>query len=353
MPAQHQKHNYAISSNGDGTSTTCTRPSSNIRTTTYAQYTNAASGNRQIDELLQDMKFGRGVAHLDAVDSNDSNNTSCHANEKCFNDITNINNNASMLDGNALTFTTNNTMRRKNYHRRRRDLLVSSMGIISTILLTSSTSSSSSSKHPNPANAFPLLAGQERRQLELCLVTILRVQYWAQTMANNIATVTTEYDADGNITSNRRQWNVQTYYIETRLGSKALLTGRIGGGASEKVYQLASLQIKGCLEDAVYYSKAQGQSSTSRLRAENAADDIVDSLASVVEFDGLETTQDPSPRSSLMISMFKVEKGVFVQRLLLERMIPACRELVGCFGSDVKQRCEVFIQRNYPDEIVV
>ena len=81
------------------------------------------------------------------------------------------------------------------------------------------------------------------------------------------------------------------------------------------------------------------------------AQDIVESLAAVVEFDGLDNTQDPSPRSSLALSMYNDSKGIYVKRLLLERTVPNCVKFVNCFGSDRRVYCERYIRSTYPNEV--
>lgn len=201
------------------------------------------------------------------------------------------------------------------------------------------------------ANAIPFLPpAKERRQLELCIVIILRMQYWAQNVAyklysndNQESTILTPMNA-GNV----QDWNVNKY-LEARLGAKALLTGRIGGGSPPRVYDMSQLKIKECLDDLVYASKAFG---VQRL-AQNDAETIIDSLASIVEFDGLETIIDPSPRSSLMLSMFSIEKGIYVRRMMIERLIPACSRVTKLFGDQVYEVCNQFMLQNYRNEIFV
>ncbi len=88
-----------------------------------------------------------------------------------------------------------------------------------------------------------------------------------------------------------------------------------------------------------------------KLAFQTASEDITESLAAVVEFDGLDNTQDPSPRSSLALSMYNDSKAVFVKRLLLERTVISCNVFVSSFGTDKKLFCERYIRSTYPNEI--
>jgi hypothetical protein len=181
-----------------------------------------------------------------------------------------------------------------------------------------------------PSSANALFGSKDRRQLEVCLVSVLRVIYWAQFTATSLQEAET--------LEQRKQ-----RYIEARLGAKAVLTGKIGGGANGRVYALASVQLPGCLKDLQSYA-------TSRQVAD-LQQDFYESLAAVVEFDGLETLQDASPRSTLTLQQYNRDKSIYVQRLLLERVIPVGEQLVNAFGPDVRQTCLSFIEKYYADEI--
>jgi hypothetical protein len=146
-------------------------------------------------------------------------------------------------------------------------------------------------------------------------------------------------------------------YLEARLGAKALLTQKIGGGANNNVLKLASFNLKECLDDAKYWcnqlAKSNQLTGGKRLctnELSSISDDLVEALASLVEFDGLETTIDPSPRSSLMLSMYTSQKGTFVYRTLTERVIPACEQYLNVF-EDRRRLCLEFIRRDYSDEV--
>lgn len=230
------------------------------------------------------------------------------------------------------------------------------------------------------ANALPFIGGPERRQLELCLVTILRTEYWAMTVAksfkaNQLLSPTT-IDTDGGnstetvntqpeMSANQRKQP----YLQARLGAKALLTQKIGGGANSRVMKLGTLQLKECLDDARYWcgELAKKDQLPAQLTDEvvstkngkrictndlsDAIDELVESLASIVEFDGLETTIDPSPRSSLMLSMYNNQKGTFVYRTIVERVVPGCDRFLEIFGSERRRVVEDFVRRDYGDEV--
>ena len=124
-------------------------------------------------------------------------------------------------------------------------------------------------------------------------------------------------------------------YLEARLGAKALVTGRLGGGATNRVYQLSTLQFRGCLEDIAYYGKSR--------QVSDLCQDLLEAIAALVEFDGLETTTDPSPRSSLTLSMYNPKKATYVERLLSERVVPFSKKLFNSFDPDIRQRCETYV----------
>lgn len=245
---------------------------------------------------------------------------------------------------------------------------------------------------PNIASSSALPSftnpSSERRQLELCLVAVLRTEYWAMAVArllntqlllllpppSNVSSVTTTKEDDDEtqqltpeMTDNQRK----SPYLEARLGAKALLTQKIGGGANSRVRTLGSFQLKECLDDAKYWCREYAQKNPSLLSTTvtitsntnsnaakricsidltNAIDDLIDSLATIVEFDGLETTIDPSPRSSLMLSMYNNQKGTFVYRTLLERVVPSCERILAVFGRERRRIVEEFVRSNYYGE---
>ena len=191
------------------------------------------------------------------------------------------------------------------------------------------------------------------RQLEFILVTILRTQFWAMNIAKSLnSKLLSSTPADTEL-----EENVQKLpYLEARLGAKAMLTQKIGGGATSTVLKVASFNIKECLEDGKYWCNQLSKSNQIDKRIcttdlTSISEDLVESLASIVEFDGLETTIDPSPRSSLMLSMYNPSKGKFIYRTLTERVIPTCERYLDVFGQDRKELCLAFVKRDYSDEI--
>ncbi|KAI2510895.1 hypothetical protein MHU86_3516 [Fragilaria crotonensis] len=164
----------------------------------------------------------------------------------------------------------------------------------------------------------------------------LRVQYWAEAESRDIQI---------NLENDDR---VLDLYLESRLGAKAAVTGKVGGGATSRVYTLASLKFRETLEDLAWYArKAKNK------RADELITDLVEALASLVEFDGLETTLDPSPRSSLMRSMYDRKKLEFLRRMLSERIIPTAQALFNEFDRDVRDICLNYVAVNYPNELPI
>ena len=219
--------------------------------------------------------------------------------------------------------------------------------------------------NPQHVNALPFFGSNNRRQLEICLVTILRVKYWAMTVSNSMNTKLlsdTTNTGIADISPDQKK----APYLEARLGSKALLTQKIGGGANFKVEELGKLQLKECIEDAKYAcselaknNQLPKQQEISAKKAKqvicstelcDASDELLESLASIVEFDGLETTIDPSPRSSLMLSMYNESKGKFIYRTFRERVIPSCERILSVFG-DRRRVVEDYVQRDYAAEV--
>jgi hypothetical protein len=184
--------------------------------------------------------------------------------------------------------------------------------------------------------AFSLFQETNHRQLELCVVSILRLQYWAQNVAFKLQTAKTIDERT-------------SAYVEARLGAKAIVAGKIGGGASYQVFVLKSLQIRECLTDLQYY--AAKNPSNNKKQTAQLAQDLVESLASIVEFDGLETTLDPSPRSSLTLSMYTDTKGNFVNRMLSERIVGLCQDIVRLLGPDTREVCDGYILQYYSSEL--
>lgn len=226
----------------------------------------------------------------------------------------------------------------KTSNQRRRLLLLSGM-LGGSIAGTFGTADPS-----RDAAHAAFLSGPERRQLELCLVAVQRVVYWAQYEAAAFRKAATNQDQS------------KAIYLETRLGAKALLTGKIGGGASGRVYQLASLQLPGCLQDLEWHAGQPNSGSGNRRQQASVSDSrrsFSEALASIVEFDGLETLIDPSPRSSLTLTQYNDSKAVYVRRALEELVIPTGNLLLRAFGPDKLATAQGYVQQYYASEIYV
>ena len=200
---------------------------------------------------------------------------------------------------------------------------------------TAAILSSSSLIGTSPCMAFPFGddVGKDRIQKELCIVNLLRLKYWAQATATKL-----ELSEDPD--------QRQKAYLEARLGAKAIVAKKrkIGGGATPRVFTLLSLQITECLDDLKFYAK-------NNKRVVQLQEDLIDALASIVEFDGLETTLDPSPRSSLTLGQYNDGKALYVRRMLSERVTPLAEELVDYFGPDTRAQCEGYMRDYYPSEL--
>jgi hypothetical protein len=186
-----------------------------------------------------------------------------------------------------------------------------------------------------------LLFSSERRQLEFCLVAVQRVVYWAQYIAADLSSPVSTLET-------RKQ-----RYLEAKLAAKAVLTGKIGGGANYKVYTLSTLQLPGCLQDLEYYATSSSSSSLSSSKLGDLNREFYESLASLVEFDGMDTLTDASPRSSLTLTQYTPQKETYVLRTLLERVIPLGDRIIHSFPDNAVSTCERYIAQNFPDEVFV
>jgi hypothetical protein len=179
---------------------------------------------------------------------------------------------------------------------------------------------------------------ENRRELALCLVNLLRLQYWAENMSSDL----TEHQDE--------EERSKKLYLEARLGAKAAVTNKIGGGATNRVYNIGALKFRETMDDLTWHVSSKGASKNKK-EALQRIEDLIESLASLVEFDGLETTQDPSPRSTLMLSMYDRKKLAFVQRMLAERIIPTAQSLFDDFDPNVREVSLNYVQSTYTNEI--
>jgi hypothetical protein len=192
---------------------------------------------------------------------------------------------------------------------------------------------------PDRADAFSFMdLSEDRRQLDLCLVNVLRLQYWAISLSDKLLELSIDQDMQ----------QLKGTYLEARLGSKVMIakTKKIGGGANANVFMLKGLQLKDCLDDLRFYVDRSSKQQMIRF-----TEDLIEALASIVEFDGLETTQDPSPRSELTLKMFSTQKGVYVQRMLAERVVPLTEDILRLFGPDTKAKTVQVVREFYPKEV--
>eukprot|EP00531_Pseudo-nitzschia_arenysensis_P005030 CAMPEP_0116123842 /NCGR_PEP_ID=MMETSP0329-20121206/4965_1 /TAXON_ID=697910 /ORGANISM="Pseudo-nitzschia arenysensis, Strain B593" /LENGTH=269 /DNA_ID=CAMNT_0003617787 /DNA_START=66 /DNA_END=872 /DNA_ORIENTATION=- len=178
---------------------------------------------------------------------------------------------------------------------------------------------------------------QDRRQKELCLVNLLRLQFWAEKVSDKLK----EIDIDDD--ESRKK-----LYVEARLGSKVMVaeSKKISGGATANVFMLKGLHLRECLDDLTYYADKSSKRQMAQYK-----DDLIESIASIVEFDGLETTQDDSPRSSLTLSMYNSKKSIFVQRMLGERIVPLTNDIFRLFGPEARAQTEYYMREFYPSEM--
>mmetsp|Transcript_5882 Transcript_5882/g.10613 ORF Transcript_5882/g.10613 Transcript_5882/m.10613 type:complete len:329 (+) Transcript_5882:150-1136(+) len=236
---------------------------------------------------------------------------------------------------------------------------------LSNMLISGAALTSSQLLLTQKANAIPFLhGGSDRRQLELCLLTVLRTQYWAKCVAKSLkAKLLTSLEEQEELVYGLSDTQKKQPYLEARLGAKALLSKKIGGGANAKVVKLASFQIKDCLKDGKYWcgvlaksgtlNSSNNQKAVCNQKLEVYGDELIESLASLVEFDGLDNTIDPSPRSSLMLTMYTNDKGVFAYKTLTQRVIPSCENYLEVFGPERRKVCEDFMRRDYAEEMIM
>jgi hypothetical protein len=188
-----------------------------------------------------------------------------------------------------------------------------------------------------PAMAFGFNDSDDRRrQVELCLVAILRVGYWAERQATALAS---------KVSGERRK----ELYLESRLGAKAILTTKLGPGATGVVYALSTLNVPACLADLEWHAARELSPSAATVVVE-AKRRFTEGLASLVEFDGLETLTDASPRSSLTLAQYTDGKAAYVERALRELVVPASQRLLRSFGPDPLARADRYVEQYYASE---
>jgi hypothetical protein len=211
----------------------------------------------------------------------------------------------------------------------------------SSVYITAISTTSSVFAMPLPAIAFGSSNNEDnnnRRQVELCLVAIQRVSYWAEGQALALASASP--------TTERRK----ELYLESRLGAKALLTSKIGPGATGVVYTLSTLRLPACLVDLEWHATKELSASAARVVAETK-ERFTEGLASIVEFDGLETLTDASPRSTLTVAQYTDAKASYVVRALRELVVPSARQLLRSFGPEPLARVQRYMEQYYAAEL--
>lgn len=173
-----------------------------------------------------------------------------------------------------------------------------------------------------------LFDNADHRQLELCIVSLQRTLFWAEKVRNRLK--------DNNASDSSKK----AAYLEAKLGAKAILTGKVGGGASIDVYTVAKLQIPGCLDDMVHYKSSVSESKR----------EFIESLAGIVEFDGYDSLTDPSPRSTLTLSQYSESKALFVRRLLDEKVLFWGNRIIQSFDEGSRSRAASYIDQYYSGE---
>ena len=108
------------------------------------------------------------------------------------------------------------------------------------------------------------------------------------------------------------------------------------------VYRLSTLQFTGCLHDLVSSYGLSAQ------LAQTWREDI----AALIEFDGLDSVLDPSPRSNLTMQQYNDTKRKFVQRQFEERVIPTGQRVMQQF-PERQARVQEYLQKYYADELLL
>uniref|UniRef100_A0A7R9WU15 Uncharacterized protein n=1 Tax=Craspedostauros australis TaxID=1486917 RepID=A0A7R9WU15_9STRA len=114
---------------------------------------------------------------------------------------------------------------------------------------------------------------------------------------------------------------------------------------------MKGLEIKDCLDDLKHYAGNNKSINLKRRQVDDLCVELIESLASIVEFDGLETTQDPSPRSSLTMTMYNDDKATFVTRMLSERVAPTITSIVKQYSAEAQATSQQYVLDYYVSEM--
>jgi hypothetical protein len=66
-----------------------------------------------------------------------------------------------------------------------------------------------------------------------------------------------------------------------------------------------------------------------------------------VEFDALDSLIDPSPRRALLEQAYQPAKGILVQRIFVEQLLPMTQRILQCLDPDLVASCHAYVQRTY------
>lgn len=171
----------------------------------------------------------------------------------------------------------------------------------------------------------PALAATQHDQLEFCLASLIRAVETFRAIAEEIDTSTASKESlhiDSRLNA----------YLDARAGAKALLTGNIqnGGRITKRVFLLSSLRLPAALNDLKFYASSTPSAS---MLVSQEIQDLTEALASIVEFDGLDSLTDPSPRLGLTMAQYTDQKVRFISRCIRERVIPLGDRIVERFDA--------------------
>ncbi|GMI60750.1 hypothetical protein ScalyP_jg2158 [Parmales sp. scaly parma] len=132
--------------------------------------------------------------------------------------------------------------------------------------------------------------------------------------------------------------DVTDSYIAIRLATKDLLTSK---GAS----YLSSFDFRHRLAIASSYSLNEAT-------AKSLSQELIEQLASIVEFDGLDQLAYDSPRTSLMMRQITQDKIKYVRRTVAT-ILDLLLAIEECYGEEQQEYIIRLMTQYYPDEVVL
>jgi len=166
------------------------------------------------------------------------------------------------------------------------------------------------------------LENSQKYSLELQLATLARTRSYYSVALRDLD------DAD----------YAKAAYIDLRLSSKALLTTKIpNGSSSPMLFKLASFRFRSML--------ATSNASTATQRR------LIESISSIVEWDGLDSLSSDSPRTTLFERNYSIEKVRYVRQLgeSIVQLLDSAVVEVG--GENALEKSSSLMLQYYPDEI--